>query len=320
MRVIPAEAPESFAEALAYLRQGEAIAVPTETVYGLAADATHGEAVARIFAAKGRPSFNPLICHVPGIAMAERLADLSPLARHLAEAFWPGPLTIVCPLIPSSPIHPLASAGLDTVALRAPRGILAKLADALDRPIAAPSANASGRVSSTSAPRVAEDLGDRIPLILDGGDAPVGVESTIIRPFEDHILLLRPGGIPREAIEAASGLPVRSRAPGGAISAPGQLSSHYAPAGRVRLNAHHVEPGECLIAFGSALPEGADRARAIRTLSASGDLGEAAANLFAALAAFDRPEIDRIAVMPIPEEGLGEAINDRLRRAAAPRG
>ncbi|MCK5933995.1 MAG: threonylcarbamoyl-AMP synthase [Fulvimarina manganoxydans] len=320
MRMIPAGAPESFAEALGLLQRGEAIAVPTETVYGLAANATLGEAVAKIFAAKGRPSFNPLICHVPDLAMAERLAVLSPLARHLADAFWPGPLTIVCPLIEGSPIHPLATAGLDTVGLRAPRGVLAKLADALGQPIAAPSANASGRVSPTSAAHVAAALEDRIPLILDGGDAPVGVESTIIRPFEDHILLLRPGGIAREALEAASGLPVRSVASGSAISAPGQLSSHYAPAGRVRLDARHVEPGECLIAFGGTLPEGADQAKAIRSLSPSGDLQEAAANLFATLAAFDRPEIDRIAVMPIPEDGLGEAINDRLRRAAAPRG
>ncbi|UIJ74199.1 threonylcarbamoyl-AMP synthase [Aurantimonas sp. HBX-1] len=301
------------------LQAGAAIALPTETVYGLAADATNGTAVAAIFAAKGRPRFNPLICHVPGIEMARRLAELGPVAKRLAEAFWPGPLTLVLPLRPDSPVHPLATAGLATIAVRAPEGVVARLAEALGRPLAAPSANPSGRVSPTSAANVLRGLEGRIPLILDGGPSPVGVESTIVRPETDRLVLLRAGGIDRAALAAATGLPVVDPAPDGAISAPGQLASHYAPAGRVRLDAPSVEPGEYLIAFGPDPLPGQEAAAQVLNLSGSGDLAEAASNLFAALARFDAPEIERIAVAPIPHRGLGEAINDRLRRAAAPR-
>ncbi|MDY8109653.1 L-threonylcarbamoyladenylate synthase [Fulvimarina sp. 2208YS6-2-32] len=314
--------PAAIGQALELLRAGQCVAVPTETVYGLAADATNGDGVARIFAAKGRPSFNPLICHVPDMGMADRLAFIDPLSEALMAAFWPGALTIVCRLREESGIHPLATAGLDTVGLRSPVGVMSALARALGQPLAAPSANKSGRVSPTSAAHVAASLEGRIPLILDGGAARVGVESTIVRVEADHIALLRPGGISRGAIAQASGRPVRTPSRGASnpiVTAPGQLTSHYAPTGAVRLDAEHVEPHEWLIAFGPRLPEGHDAARGIINLSPSGDLREAAANLFGALAAIDRPAIRAIAVMPIPDEGLGEAINDRLKRAAAPR-
>ncbi|MEX6505059.1 L-threonylcarbamoyladenylate synthase [Jiella sp. M17.18] len=311
--------PAAEARALALLAAGELVALPTETVYGLAADATNGAAVAKIFAAKGRPSFNPLICHVPGLAMARDLALVGAVAETLAGAFWPGPLTIVMPLKPGSAVHPLCTAGLPTVALRCPRGVVARLAEALGRPIAAPSANPSGRVSATTADHVRQGLGGRVPLILDGGPCPVGVESTIVLPQDDHLVLLRPGRIDRAALTEATGLPVRSRGEGDAVTAPGQLASHYAPAGRVRLDAARIEPGEHVIAFGPQPSAGIEQAAAVVNLSPRGDLIEAAANLFAALAAFDSPDIARIAVAPIPREGLGEAINDRLQRAAAPR-
>ncbi|WP_418885014.1 L-threonylcarbamoyladenylate synthase [Aurantimonas endophytica] len=317
--LIPVTAADAEPRALALLEAGAAIALPTETVYGLAADATNGTAVAAIFEAKGRPRFNPLICHVPGLAMARRLAEVEPVAERLAEAFWPGPLTLVLPLRSDSPVHPLATAGLSTVAIRAPKGVVARLAEAIGRPLAAPSANPSGRVSPTSAEQVLRGLYGRIPLILDGGPSSVGVESTIVRPEPDRLVLLRAGGIDRAALAAATGLPIVDPAPDAALSAPGQMASHYAPAGRVRLDATAVEPGEYLIAFGSHPIPGEEAAAGVVNLSRSADLAEAASNLFAALAAFDAPEIARIAVAPIPHAGLGEAINDRLRRAAAPR-
>ena len=317
--LIPVAHPDAERRALDLLRAGAPVALPTETVYGLAADATNGTAVAAIFAAKGRPRFNPLICHVPGLAMARGLAEVGPVAARLADAFWPGPLTLVLPLRPDCPVHPLATAGLATIAVRAPKGVVARLAEALGRPLAAPSANPSGRVSPTSAAQVLIGLDGRIPLILDGGPSSVGVESTIVRPQADCLVLLRAGGIDRAALAAASGLPVVDPAPDAALSAPGQLASHYAPSGRVRLDATRVEPGEYLIAFGPDPLPGEETAARVVNLSRTRDLAEAASNLFAALASFDSPAIERIAVAPIPHAGRGEAINDRLRRAAAPR-
>lgn len=309
---------EALAPALELLRAGEVVAIPTETVYGLAGDATDGRAVARIFEAKGRPRFNPLIAHVASLAMAEGLAAFDPLSRRLAETFWPGPLTLVLPLRASSAIHPLATAGLDTIALRMPKGFGAELIAALGRPLAAPSANSSGRVSATTATAVAADLGARIPLIVDGGPTPVGLESTIVKVEGDRVRLLRPGGVPADEIERIAGKPLERRAEAG-VEAPGMLASHYAPRAGVRPNAGDVRAGEALLAFGPEPVEGAANAFAQLNLSPAGDLREAAANLFSMLQELDRSGASAIAVAPIPAHGLGEAINDRLARAAAPR-
>lgn len=305
--------------ALALLGAGEVVALPTETVYGLAGDATNGAAVARIFEAKGRPRFNPLIAHVASLAMAERFAVFDPLSRRLAEKFWPGPLTLVLRLKADSGIHPLVTAGLDTVALRSPRGFAAELIARLGRPLAAPSANRSGRVSATTAAAVVEDLGERIPLVVDGGATPVGVESTIVKVEDGDVRLLRPGGIAADDIEGAIGMRLKRQA-GAAVEAPGMLTSHYAPGAAVRPNARDIRPGEALLAFGPKRVAGAGRAGAMRNLSAKGDLTEAAANLFSFLKELDGSGAATIAVEPIPNTGLGEAINDRLARAAAPRG
>ncbi|EAU42281.1 Sua5/YciO/YrdC/YwlC protein family:SUA5:SUA5/yciO/yrdC, N-terminal [Fulvimarina pelagi HTCC2506] len=319
MLIQPADNAAAIALASRLLCEGECVVVPTETVYGLAADATNGEAVAKIFAVKERPSFNPLISHVYGRELAALLAHFGEIEHRLTEAFWPGPLTIVAPLRSDGGVHPLATAGLDTIALRQPVGVMAELSARLDRPLAAPSANLSGRVSPTSAGHVAASLGDRVSLILDGGTTSVGVESTIVRAESDRIVLLRPGGVPREAIVEATGLPVETILQTTKISAPGQMSSHYAPFGRVRLDAASVEPGEWLIAFGPEPVRGESSASGVVNLSPSGNLEEAAANLFGLLARLDRPDVPAIAVVPIPNEGIGEAINDRLKRAAAPR-
>ncbi|GHD05812.1 L-threonylcarbamoyladenylate synthase [Tianweitania populi] len=305
--------------AVAELAAGRLVAVPTETVYGLAADATDGEAVAGIFEAKGRPRFNPLIVHVADRAMAERIARFGPLSAGLADCFWPGPLTLVLPLEPGSGIHPLVTVGLDTVALRMPQGLARDVIAALGRPIAAPSANTSGRISPTSAQAVQDDLGSKLAYILDGGPTNVGVESTILKVEGDTVRLLRPGGLTSEEIEAAIGRPIVTGSAGPAIEAPGMLVSHYAPDASVRLNAQRIEPGEALLAFGPNRGIGADQAVAIRNLSEKGDLREAAANLYADLQALDRYGARMIAVEPIPHHGLGTAINDRLSRAAAPR-
>lgn len=296
---------------------GGLVAIPTETVYGLAADATKGEAVARIFEAKGRPRFNPLIAHVADRAMADGLAALDPLSQRLADIFWPGPLTLVAPLR-SGAVHPLVTAGLSTVALRMPLGFAHDLIKRLGHPLAAPSANSSGRISSTTADAVALDLGDRIDLIVDGGQTPVGLESTIVKVEGDDVLLLRPGGIAAADIEAAIGRPVRRVGIAG-IEAPGQLESHYAPRAHMRLDVEAVVNGEALLAFGVSRAAGADGAAAMLNLSPSGDLREAATNLFAMMHELDRSGAASIAVEPVPQHGLGEAINDRLRRAAAPR-
>lgn len=317
---------QALARAGELILAGMPVAVPTETVYGLAADATSGQAVARIYEAKGRPRFNPLIVHVADRAMADRIGILDPLSRRLADAFWPGPLTLVVPLRDGSGISPLVTAGLETVGLRMPVGFAARLIAATGRPLAAPSANVSGRVSGTSAEAVAADLGDRIPLIVDGGATPVGVESTIVKVEDGRVRLLRPGGVPASAIEAVTGALIQrgSAAPGGAphaaVEAPGMLASHYAPRAGVRLGATSVGVGEALLAFGPARVPGAKDAVAVANLSPSGDLREAAANLFSMLSALDRAGAAVIAVEPIPADGLGEAIADRLARAAAPRG
>jgi len=300
----------SLAEAGRRLRAGALVAFPTETVYGLGADATNGEAVAAIFALKGRPRFNPLI--VTGRPEAASHVEFSPLAAALADTFWPGPLTLVLPRRADTPLSLLVSAGLDTVAVRCPAHPVAQaLIAAAGVPLAAPSANPSGSVSPTSARHVAEGFGNRV-LILDGGETAIGVESTVIGFGPHGAVMLRPGGIAREAIEQFTG-PLSAPAPHGPVTSPGMLLSHYAPRARVRLNATALEPGETLLAFGPDAP-----AEALN-LSPTGNLGEAAAHLFAMLRVLDT-KAEAIAVMPIPGDGLGEAINDRLKRAAAPRG
>ncbi|WP_292620750.1 L-threonylcarbamoyladenylate synthase [Mesorhizobium sp.] len=308
---------EAMELALALLEGGDVVAIPTETVYGLAGDATNGVAVARIFEAKGRPRFNPLIAHVADLAMAERIATFDPLSARLAEAFWPGPLTLVLPQRPESGIHPLVTAGLGTIALRIPRGFGGELIARLGRPLAAPSANSSGRISATTAQAVAADLGGKIKLVVDGGATPVGLESTIVKIEDGKLKLLRPGGIAAREIEAIAGTEMMRGAAG--IEAPGMLASHYAPGASMRLNAGKIASGEALLAFGPKRAEGWQDAVAVRNLSEAGDLREAAANLFAYMQALDRSGAATIAVEPIPSEGLGEAINDRLARAAVPR-
>ncbi|WP_332305763.1 L-threonylcarbamoyladenylate synthase [Rhizobium sp. GR12] len=304
------------------LSRGQPIALPTETVYGLAADATDPAAITRIYETKGRPQFNPLICHMADTAMAERYATFDPVSRKLAEAFWPGPLTLVLPLKPASGIHSLATAGLDTVGIRVPQGFAGDLIRRFGKPLAAPSANSSGKISPTSAAHVEADLGQRINLILDGGAASVGVESTIVKVEEDgRVRLLRPGGIVTEEIERiASTRLERLEKASAAIEAPGMLASHYAPGATVRLDATSVSPGEALIRFGGIAVAGEEAARAVLDLSPSGNLAEAAANLFDYLKAADASGAASIAITTIPAHGLGEAINDRLSRAAAPRG
>jgi len=300
------------------LRAGRLVAFPTETVYGLGGDATNGRAVAAIFAAKGRPRFNPLIVHLPDLANVVAHGQLTPLARRLADAFWPGPLTLVLDRKADSKLCDLVSAGLDTVALRIPDHPIAQaLLNETGRPLAAPSANRSGALSPTQAEHVEAELGSAVDLILDGGPTAHGLESTVLDARGEAPVLLRPGAVTAETIEAVLGLRLERRTLDGAHpSAPGQLDSHYAPGAQVRLSATDVRPGEALLAFGPAAP--ATTGPAIN-LSAMGDLMEAAANLFAAMRALDTSGAGTIAIMPIPEEGLGEAINDRLRRAAAPR-
>lgn len=321
-RTLPA-GPEASDAAARCLGAGGLVAFPTETVYGLGADATDGAAIARLYAAKGRPSFNPLIAHVEDVAAARALGRLDPDADRLAGAFWPGPLTLVVPKAPGCPVADLATAGLDSVAVRVPAHPVARdILAAFGRPVVAPSANRSGHVSPTDAAHVLADLRGRIDLIVDAGATPVGVESTIVACLGGPPVLLRPGGIAREDIERVLGRALAEPEPDTAAAdaplAPGMLESHYAPRARLRLNAAAALPGEALLAFGP-LPPGADRAAAVLNLSASSDLEEAAANLFSHLRALDAAGSASIAVMPVPNLGLGEAINDRLARAAAPR-
>jgi L-threonylcarbamoyladenylate synthase len=308
--------PAAIGRAARLLHEGRLVAFPTETVYGLGALATSDAAVAATFAAKGRPSHNPLIVHVASAGAAAGIGAFDARAEALAERFWPGPLTIVLPLLESAGISALATAGLGTVALRVPAHPVAQaLLREAAAPVTAPSANPSGRVSPTTAAHVALDLGDRVALVLDGGACPVGVESTVIDLGGDRPRLLRPGGLDRAAVERLTG-PLDEALPSATPSSPGQLASHYAPRLPVRLDATELRPGEALLAFGPIEPEGAVAAR---NLSRSGDLAEAAANLFAMLRELDASGASAIAVMPIPADGLGEAIRDRLRRAAAPR-
>lgn len=309
----------ALAEAAEHLRAGRLVAFPTETVYGLGADATNGEAVARIFAAKGRPRFNPLIVHVASLEAARRIGVFSAGAEELARTYWPGPLTLVVERHPDCPVSDLVSAGLPTIAIRVPANrIAAELLKATDRPLAAPSANRSGHVSATEAAHVAADLGGSVAMILDGGATRHGLESTILDVSKDEAVLLRPGAIPKEDLEAHLGRPLHKAANNEAApSSPGQLESHYAPRALLRLNAASVDDREALLAFGANVPQ---TAGLTINLSPTGDLIEAAARLFSALRTLDASGAATIAVTPIPMTGLGAAINDRLARAAAPRG
>ncbi|HZN64566.1 MAG TPA: L-threonylcarbamoyladenylate synthase [Tepidisphaeraceae bacterium] len=315
----------NIARAADLLRAGGLVAFPTETVYGLGADATDDRAVASIFEAKGRPRFNPLIVHVPDMSAAEAVVHFDERAERLAESLWPGALTLVLPRRPDSPLSLLVSAGLESVAVRVPNHPVARaLLKAVGRPIAAPSANRSGAVSPTTPLHVAESLSDRVGLILSAGRCPIGLESTVLDLTGAAPILLRPGGVTLEELEALLGTTVLTtphQPPGTdpeSPKSPGQLASHYAPGCPVRLGAHDAAADEALLSFG---PDTFVRGGAARlNLSPQGDLFEAAANLFAMLRALDRPEHSAIAVMSIPEQGLGVAINDRLRRAAAPRG
>jgi L-threonylcarbamoyladenylate synthase len=310
---LPVLAPDDagLARAAALLARGGLVAFPTETVYGLGADARDDRAVAGIFAAKGRPAFNPLILHVADLAAAQAIGRFDARAERVAAAFWPGPLTLVLPLRDGAGISPLATAGLATVALRVPAHPVARaLLAAFGGPVAAPSANPSGRVSPTTAAHVVAGLSGRIDAVVDGGACGVGVESTILG-LDGPAILLREGGIAAERLAAVLGETPRAAEAGARPVAPGALASHYAPRGVMRLNAAGAEPGEVMLGFG---PVACDL-----NLSKAGDLTEAAANLYACLHRLDAMGADRIAVSPVPEAGLGRAINDRLRRAAAPR-
>jgi L-threonylcarbamoyladenylate synthase len=309
------------AAAVRCLAEGGLVAFPTETVYGLGADAANPAAIARLYQAKGRPAFNPLIAHVNDLAAARRIARFDATAIALAEAFWPGPLTLVLPKTNDCTVADLATAGLDTIAIRLPAHRIARdILRAFGGPVVAPSANLSGHVSPTTAAHVQSDLAGRIDLIIDGGAVAVGVESTIVGCFGAP-MLLRPGGLPRGEIERVLGRAL-VQPPDDADNdssqplAPGMLASHYAPRAPVRLDAGRIEAGEALLAFGPAAVPGIDAATMVMNLSARGDLNEAAANLFGYLRALDAKGPDTIAVMPVPHHGLGEAINDRLRRAA----
>ncbi len=302
---------EGIRDAVSILRQGGLVALPTETVYGLGADARNDHAVARIFDAKGRPRFNPLIVHVADAAAAQELVEWSDASERLAAAFWPGPLSLVLPLKSDAGLSPLVTADLPTLAVRVPEHALAQaLLTGFSGPVAAPSANPSGRISPTTPEHVIAGLQGRVEAVLDGGACQVGVESTIVG-LAGAPTLLRPGGVPQEALEAALGAPLAVHQSGDPLTAPGQMTSHYAPRVGVRLNADQAEKGERLLGFGRV--DGATL-----NLSPAGDPVEAAAHLFAMLHEID-DGVHPIAVSPIPEQGLGRAINDRLRRAAAPR-
>jgi len=302
-----------YEDALNVLRDGGIVAVPTETVYGLAADATNKGAVEKIYLAKNRPNFNPLIAHVSDLDMARQFGIFDELSLRLAKHFWPGPLTLVVPLQSGSNITSAVTAGLDTIALRHPSGIMAKLAEGLDAPLAAPSANSSGKLSPTLAAHVADDLGDRVDLILDGGPTFVGVESTILKIENSKATLLREGGLVVEKIEALIG-PVLRVANKPKIEAPGMMLTHYAPTLPLRLNAKEMENNEAFLSFGSTGVSG--NPCVVLNLSQKSDLNEAARNLFAMLNELDKSGATAIAVQAIPGHGLGAAINDRLTRAA----
>jgi L-threonylcarbamoyladenylate synthase len=307
--------------AVRILSEGKLVAFPTETVYGLGADATDAAAVARLYAAKGRPAFNPLIAHLSDLAAARRTGKFTPLAETLAAKFWPGPLTLVVPA--TALVCELARAGLSTVALRVPAHAMAqKLLSAFGKPVAAPSANRSGHVSPTRPEHVIADLAEEIDAVLDGGATPLGLESTIVDCTGDSPLLLRSGGVPRGEIERALGVRVADAPSADAVvpQSPGRLASHYATRARLRLDASNVQAGEAVLNFGAQTLSGIEKAAIVLDLSPKGDLVEAAANFFSHLRALDASGAAVIAVAPIPREGLGEAINDRLARGAAPRG
>lgn len=314
---------DSISVTVEMLRAGKLVAFPTETVYGLGGDATNSTSVARIFEAKGRPAFNPLICHVADLRAAQKLADFSDSAMKLARAFWPGPLTLVLPRAENCPVSQLASAGLDTIAVRVPSHPVAQaILQAIDCPIAAPSANASGTISPTRAHHVAASIGNNVDLILDGGACDIGIESTILFCSDNKVRLLRTGAVTENEINQVLGDAIQLDQPvedEGTPLSPGQLRSHYAPNTRLRINTSHIEAGEALLAFGPDLPKGFEQADPVLNLSKTGDLVEAAANLFDYLHKLDASGAKMIACAKIPETGLGIAINDRLRRAAAPR-
>jgi L-threonylcarbamoyladenylate synthase len=306
--------PDDIAAAAQALREGKLVGFPTETVYGLGADATNDAAVARVYAAKGRPSFNPLIAHVPDHDQAFALGRFTEEAKALAKAFWPGPLSIVVPRAPDCPVSLLASSGLDSIAIRVPSHPVAlDLLKAVGRPVVAPSANPSGKISPTTAEHVRRHLKDRLAMVLDGGRCKVGVESSVVSFMDGSPKLLRQGGIPRMEIEKVLGHAIAVELHSARPHAPGQLLSHYAPHAELRLNAEAPRAGEAYLGFGPLHAHGP------WTLSARGDLVEAAANLFRLLHEIDATGVSRIAVAPVPHHGLGEAINDRLLRAAAPR-
>lgn len=314
------DAPDrALKDAVQQLQNGAPIAIPTETVYGLAADATNPDAITSIYQTKGRPSFNPLICHMSNLAMAKDHVDFDPLSEKLAKQFWPGALTLILPLRADSTIHKLASAGLSRVGVRVPLGFSAELISHFGKPLAAPSANSSGKISPTTALHVDQDLGNKIELILDQGACHLGLESTIIKVARDRAHLLRPGAIAAQDIETVIGTKLIRIGETSDIEAPGMLTSHYAPDASVRLHANHVAADEVLIKFGTINIEGEDHAISQYNLSETGDLVEAAHNLFDMLIMADRQAKGKMAISPIPNQGLGEAINDRLKRAAAPR-
>jgi L-threonylcarbamoyladenylate synthase len=305
---VRAASPAAIAAAANHIAGGGLVAIPTETVYGLAANALDDRAVARVFAAKSRPRFNPLIVHIADAAAAKALAQFTPAAERLAEAFWPGPLTLVLARRPDCPVSLLASAGLDSIALRAPSHPVAQaVLKAVGVPVAAPSANASGRISPTTAQHVKDDLGGAVDFILDAGPCPIGLESTVVDARGTPVRMLRPGAVSREQLEAVLGQQVAIAA-GGKIESPGRLERHYAPATPLRLDAERPGSGEVMIGFAETKGD--------FTLSETGDLTEAAANLYALLRLADAQAAKGIAVAPIPDKGLGAAINDRLRRAA----
>jgi len=309
--------PSEYAENLALdvFKAGGLVALPTETVYGLAADATNGEAVASIYEAKGRPSFNPLIVHCDSLEMAMQYGEFSDQALNCAQQFWPGPLTLVVPYKKDAGLSDLVRAGLDTVAIRVPMGKARDIISAFGKPIAAPSANLSGKISPTCADHVEAQLNARIDLILDGGPASVGLESTIVSFAEGKAVLLRPGGLSTETLEGYIGAPLHNANLDGEIKAPGMMLSHYAPNATLRLAATKIDGEDGALTFGASTLD----ASHVLSLSENGDLKEAAANLFSCLTQFDALGVKSIAVSPIPTTGLGLAINDRLARAAAPR-
>ncbi len=318
-KILPASSAAIDAAVVA-LAAGDIVGMPTETVYGLAADATNGLAVARIYQTKGRPSFNPLISHVASLEQAEKYGMFNDTARKLAKAFWPGPLTLVVPYRESSGVSELARAGLDSIALRVPSHPVARaIIERFGRPVAAPSANLSGRVSPTTPEDVARDLVDGVAMILDGGACTVGIESTVIRCIGKDILQLRAGGVTRESLAGLLGHEVAIKTGDNHVQSPGMLASHYAPFAPMRMNVLEPRAGDAILAFGTINLHHYSHATPLLNLSPEGDLLQAAARLFSALRELDAHRPAAIAVAPIPDHGLGEAINDRLSRACAPR-